>query len=481
MSVGLLGVPIDADGAPALTLEPCLLHDNARTRSVAARCGQLEVPENYEAPTGRTITLKVAVVEALRKGRSEDAFVPIAGGPGQASTEDYVEWGVAAFANIRKTRDIVLVDQRGTGASNPLRCPTDDADWLNIEPPPEAETIERVKACLASLDGDPRYYTTTIAVRDLDQVRAALGYAQFNVYGVSYGTRVALQYLRTYPDRARTVVLDGVIAADQTLGPEVATAAQRALDLLFERCAQDEGCRKAYPKLKENFQGLRTRLAEDPPEVRFRDPRSGAPSHLRLTEAYLALVIRMLSYSSESTALLPLLIHRAVEDDDLAALAAQATLVARGLGSKIASGLHLAVLCTEDIPFMIDDVQAPKPSTYLGDTVVQGLATACRAWPQGAIADDFKTPVRSDRPVLLLSGEADPVTPPSNAERARQTLSKSRHIVVDDHGHGVARLTCVGRMIQDFVETSSVDAIDDGCLAREAPSPFFLTPSGPAP
>ena len=207
-------------------LERCLLHDAPRTRSVTAQCGRIEVPENYDVPDGKKIELFVAVLPARRKVAARDAFTAIAGGPGGASTEDYVAWGQIAFDPVRSTRDIVLVDQRGTGSSNRLDCPDRTEDLFEL---PDLERLRTyTKECLAALPSDPRHYTTTVAVRDLETVRARLGYAQLSVYGVSYGTRVALEYLRQYPEGARAVVLDGVLPADEVLGPRTPLHAQRA-------------------------------------------------------------------------------------------------------------------------------------------------------------------------------------------------------------------------------------------------------------
>ena len=468
-------------GGSTLKLEPCLLRDESKTRSVSAKCGRLEVPEDYDRPDGKTLSLKVAVIPALRKIAEPDAFTQIAGGPGGASTEDYVSWGVAAFADIRKERDIVLVDQRGTGDSNPLRCPVSLETLIDIDDPAEMEKLSR--ECLESLPGDPRHYTTTNAVRDLDKVREALGYTQLNVYGVSYGSRVALEYLRTYSDRVRTLVIDGVVAADQALGPDIPLAAQRALDLIFDRCAVNDACNSRYPSIKKDFRRLYDQLKASPREVTFRDPSLGTPKTIKFSETHLAGVVRLMSYSAATAALLPLTIDRAANQDDLSPLAGQFTMVLKGLRKKLADGLHNAVVCTEDTPFInLKELDtAALEATYLGTQMIEELNRGCAEWPKGTITDDFKTPVTSGKPVLLLSGEADPVTPPSNADRALKTLSNGHHIVVNGHGHGVAPLPCVREAVAAFVSSASAANINKGCLAKQIPSPFFLSASGPAP
>ena len=478
--LGMVGHPIPAGAVPTLTLERCLLHDANNTRSVAARCGRLRVPENDERPDGEHIELFVAVIASRSKAATLDPFVPIAGGPGGASTEDYVAWGFAAFDAIRKNRDIVLVDQRGTGRSNRLTCPTLPEELATAN---AAQLESAARACVAQLPGDPRYYTTTVAVRDLERVRKALGYEQFNLYGVSYGSRVALEYMRAHGPRVRTAVLDGVVPSDYALGLRIPAAAQQAIDRTFARCKADDACDKRFPKLADDFDRLRRRLAETPVPVTYRHPRLGTPASMTLSDQHLAAVVRLLSYSAETAALIPLVIDQAANNDDFAPLAAQFSLVTSDLASQMANGMNAAVLCTEDVPFFqdanIDDEALAK--TYLGRRMVDDLRAACGPWPRGTMTDDFKTPVRSDVPVLLLSGEADPVTPPSNAAHVQQTLSSSRHVVVEGHGHGVARLECVRQMINAFVETASVGAARDDCLFKEQPAPFFLSPVGPAP
>src|SRR5215510_8995450 len=260
LSAALLGARLMlAPAATTLALAPCRISNPARSRSVAARCGRFPIAENPDAPEGRTIELFVAVVPALDVKPEPDALAVLAGGPGAAATEFYVDYA-AAFDRVHRRRDIVLVDQRGTGASHRLDCPQTATD-LDAG---AADVRAAAERCVATLDADLRYYTTSIAVRDLDAVRAALGYAQLDLYGASYGTRVALHYARRYPERARTLMLDGVLPADVTLGPEIALDAQRALDNVFARCAADAACNSHFPDLRLRFAELRTRLAQTP-------------------------------------------------------------------------------------------------------------------------------------------------------------------------------------------------------------------------
>ena len=464
--------------AVAIELEDCQLAGPGGFGRLAARCGTLPVAENPSDPDGRKIELFVAVLPALSKVAEPDAFTVIAGGPGQASTEFYV--GVArSFERIRRERDIVLVDQRGTGRSNALDCSSDSGGLEASSPERVREETER---CLAELESDPRYYTTSVAVRDLDSVRAALGYSSWNLYGISYGTRVALHYLRRYPETTRSVVLDGVVPASAVLGPDISLDAQAALDDIFERCAADPGCSVRFPELREAFRELLEELRERPVPLEVADPLDGTPVELLFGVEQLGLAVRLLSYAPETASLLPILIWEG-RAGKLERLALQALLVARSLDESLSAGMHNAVVCTEDAPFYngrtVD--RAALERSYLGALGYELLIELCALWPRGVIDAGFKDRVVSERPVLLLSGENDPITPPANAEQAAATLSNSLHIVGPGQGHGMAPRGCLKRLIAEFVEAGSPAGLDPSCADVLQAAPFFLRLTGPEP
>ncbi|HLW75248.1 MAG TPA: alpha/beta fold hydrolase [Gammaproteobacteria bacterium] len=445
-----------------------------------ARCTSLTVAEDRAHPEERKIHLRVALLKARASEASPDPLVFIAGGPGQASTEAFVQ-EAEAFDRIRGTHDILLVDQRGTGGSNRLDCPA---------PPPgedangsDADIAKAAADCLKQLPGDPRFYTTSVAVEDLDAVRAALGYTALDLYGISYGTRVALQYLREFPAHTRSVVLDGVVPADLALGPGVSLDAQRALGLIFHRCGEDAACRQAFPNPDMDFARLETELKVHPASVTLRDPLTGAPRTETLTWDKLAGAVRLMSYQSETSSLLPLLIHQAATQHDYAPLMGTALMYTGEIESSFAEGMGSAVVCTEDVPFISDgaaEVQALH-DTYLGSVSMELLVKSCRFWPKGVITSDFKRPVKSDKPVLLLSGEDDPVTPPANAARAARTLSDSLSLVVPGQGHGNVYRGCVPKIVADFIDAASVKGLDTACVKKIKPFPFFVNFSGPTP
>jgi pimeloyl-ACP methyl ester carboxylesterase len=467
-----------APSAPSLALVPCHLSAPGLSDRLAAECGALTVPENPADPAGRQIELRVAVVGARGRGPAPDPLFFLTGGPGQAATESYLQLA-PAFAEINRQRDIVLVDQRGTGQSNPLDCPL-------AEDPLEIDTLEEAaqaaRACAAALDADPRFYTTALAMDDLDRVRAALGYQQINLYGVSYGTRAALAYLRQYPARVRAVILDGVVPPEEALGLDVARDAQRALDLIFDRCAADPACARAFPALRADFDALAARLDAAPVPVTVDDPLTGAPVSFDFTYDLFAGTVRLLSYAPETVALLPLLLHTARARDDFSLLAAQSLLLGGQLAESISQGMGYSVLCAEDAP-RLDPAraEAANAGAYLRNAQTDQLASVCAAWPRAEVPANFYAPVAADTPVLILSGEADPVTPPENGDQVAVALPNSRHLVAPGQGHNVILRGCLPRLAASFIASASVLGLEAACVSAIQPMPFFVDFTGPMP
>jgi len=465
--------------APLLQLEDCRIRAGVGYPGIKARCGTLQRPLDPANPDAQSIDLFVAVVPALSLEPAPDPLVPIAGGPGQASTEFYAGFA-GAFEEVRRERDIVLLDQRGTGQSAAMDC---DIDEDELTGPFSAEqTIAAAVKCLDSLPYDPRFFTTSVAVEDLEALRTALGYQQFNLYGISYGSRVAQHFLRRYPDATRSVILDGVAAPQIALGPGIAVEAQRAMEAVFERCSESEDCAAKFPRLEQDFAGLRTRLADAPVTLNIANPVTGQREETEFSDNELAGALRLLSYSPSTVALIPLLIHEAAEGN-YAPLAAQFMMVAASLSDSMSIGMHNAVVCTEDAPFF-DGEKIDRESleaTYLGPLQLDSLEAICSVWPKGPLDDEFKMPVRSDVPVLLLSGEADPITPPRYAELAAVELRNALHLVGRNQGHGVAPRGCMPEIIGEFVASADIGSLETGCLERLFAMPFFLDFSGPAP
>ena len=469
-----------AQSSTGLALTDCRLEHPYGLGSVAARCGKLRVAENPDAPHARQIDLAVAVVPAVSARARADPLFLLAGGPGQGARDSFVGM-LGTLAAVRRERDIVLVDQRGTGNSNVMACDMPDEGWESVASPDDYRQL--ASECLSGLPGDPRFYTTSIAVRDLDAVRAALGYEQINLYGASYGTRVAQHYVRRYSEHARTVILDGVVNPSLALGASVALDAETALRAGFARCEADRGCASRYPDIAAEFDALRAQLDQHSVAVRLPDPVTAEGREIEFTAGHLALATRMLIYSDSSAALLPLFIHEAHENGNFAPLAAQAQMVGEQLRDALAYGMHNAVVCSEDLPFLDRaalDHRALDES-FLGSAMLDGLTAMCEVWPRGTVDADLKDPLSSAVPALLLSGQFDPVTPPAYAAAAAAGFSDHAEIVFKGQGHIQLGLKCAQSMIRRFLDAGTTADLDIRCADVVESSPFFLNFNGGAP
>jgi pimeloyl-ACP methyl ester carboxylesterase len=463
-----------AGAADDLSTERCRLV-SGDLPAAFARCGVLSVPEDPDAPDGPTVDLFVARVAALTATPRPDPLLVITGGPGESTVDFYLQLR-GAFEPVRRDRDVILVDQRGTGRSaDGFRCSVPDDLALDTAGPEALEAF--IPRCLEQLEHDARTYTTSVAVRDLERVREALGIERWNVYGVSYGTRVAQHYLRRFPERTRAVVLDGVVPPALALGPDVAREAQDALDSIFARCAADEGCGSRFTDLPTEFAALSKRLETEPVET-GKNPDGTSSAKFGATE--LKALVRFMSYNGATVALLPVLLHEAYAGN-YEPLASQTRTVLRGLPEALSFSMSNSVLCTEDVPFIVAGASDNLAGTYLGTSTVDALDRICSLWPAGKIDDDFKKPVTSDHPVLLLSGGNDPITPPEYAETVAATLANSVHLVGQGQGHGMMPIGCVPRIVRAFLEDADPQALDSECLAVEPPTPFFLSLFGPGP
>jgi pimeloyl-ACP methyl ester carboxylesterase len=476
----LLAATAAADqSAASLELEDCRIRVGAGAPGIAARCGTLFRPLSPDDPGLGDIALKVAVVPALSLEPAGDPFVPIAGGPGQSSIFFYASWS-SAFERVRMHRDIVLLDQRGTGESAPLSC---DVDEDIVEGKYSAEqTVQLTEQCLDRLPHDPRYFTTSVATRDLEALRQALGYGPLNVYGISYGTRVAQHYARRYPDTTRTVILDGVVPPQLPLGPDIATESQRAIDSVFARCAETPACNERFPGLGDDFALLLGALAEEPVTVSLQHPVTAKRELIEFSADHFAAAIRLLLYNPRTVALLPLLISDAA-DGNFAPLAAQFHMVVESLSESLSIGMHNAVMCTEDAPFIdwngVD--QGAINASYMGPVQLEAIRAMCSIWPQGLLDGDLRNPLVTDKPVLLLSGGADPITPPYFAALAAVEMQNAWQIVGEHQGHGLAGVGCMPRIIAEFVDAASLSDISTDCVQDAFVMPFFVDYTGPTP
>ncbi len=479
--VGALLIVLGACGSSARTgqgteieRQPCTLSDG-----IEAQCGSLTVPENRQKLDGHTIDLNLAIIPARSSVPQPDPLFMLAGGPGQSAVESFPDV-ISLLEDINEDRDIVLVDQRGTGKSNSLDCPNLETDGDDPDLTDE-EVVEMIKVCAAELaeSADVTQYTTDIAMTDLDAVRQALGYDQINIYGGSYGTRAAQAYARLFPERVRTLILDAVTAPELILFQQMPRDGQRALEILFERCREDEDCHSTFPDLETEYETISSRLEAEPVLLELTHPLSGESIELVLTYERLSNLVYRMLYSSELVSLFPLLVHDAFEEADYDSLVLQGLLVGEDTGMSI--GLLYVVACAEDAG-IIDVEQARQlQEETLFPLRAENFLEICTAFPPAEIAADFRQPLQDDIPTLLLSGGADPVTPPHYAEQVAAHLSKSRHLVVPGYGHGLLVVGCVPKIMTAFLEEGSADNLDTNCLDAVQPPPFFIEYTGPGP
>ncbi len=456
--------------------ERCELTAAGGRISVSALCGTLEVPEDPERPEGHQLELAWAVVESRAAKGQPDPVVFLAGGPGQ-SARDIAPVMSRALRDINRTRDLIFLDQRGTGGSNPLNCEFDE-DFLLADP--DLENLEReLRRCQEQLGADVRFYTTGHGTRDLETLRRHLGLERINLIGGSYGTRMAQIYLRHYPDSVRSVVIDSVVPTRLRLGAEHAEMLDRSIEKLLERCASDTQCNERFPDIQQSFEELKARYREKKQPIRVTHPRTGVAESLDFDQALLASSLRFIAYSPTTQMMIPYLVHEAVRTENPERLAAQALMTSEQMGEQIAIGLNFSVGCSEDWPYWPENSDAS--GTLLGNSFTDLYRRVCDWWPTQPVGPEFHQPFDSKAPILILSGEFDPVTPPAYGDEAQQQFSNSRHLVAEGRGHIVITLPCMAAIVSEFVEHASVEDLDTECLQRIGPEPFFLDLLGPSP
>ncbi len=483
---GLFLSGASAAATDKLVFEDCELSGSAGHGRASAECATWLRPLDPANPTAGDISLFVARIKSSAPTPATDAVTLINGGPGAASTELYVDMA-DALAPLRRDRDIILVDQRGTGRSSSLQCedPTQQpnsatADEFAFESPAAMRWFGAT--CRAQLPFDPAFFTTSIAVQDLEALRIAAGYEQLNLYGVSYGTRVAQHYARRYPDAVRTLTIDGVLPPPLAMGPMVPLNAQRALDSIIARCSADQACHAAFPNLAEDFVRLSKELKQQTVTVTVADPYRGQQREVTLGYAHLAITIRLMAYATETSSLIPLIISEAANAGNFVPIATQALQMETQLGATMSYGMHFAVVCTEDVPFlsMTEAEQIAVATTYLGLEQVSSLQEVCANWPQGTADSNIKDPWQSDLPTLILSGEFDPITIHEYGTEVARSLSNHNHVIVPGHGHGVLTRGCVPQIFSNFVDTAAPAELDASCVNRLGPEPFFIDLMGPS-
>ena len=377
-------------------------------------CGKLTVFENRETRTGRTIDLNIVVLPALDQKTNAEPLFDLAGGPGAASTEAAAFYAGPGKA-YRRRHDVVCVDQRGTGQSNRLSIPPEKTPQHYLS---EMYPVNYVREMRQALEqrADLTKYTTSIAMDDLEDVRAWLGYDRINLFGWSYGTRAALVYMRQHPEHVRTATLLCVAPTDLKMPLHHSEAGERAMELLLSECEQDAACHAAFPQIRDDWNNVLVELEKQAARVEYFPPKAAAPTTVQIERDVFAEKIRSWMYDRDKAARIPLIVHHAA-GGDFAPFLKDA--IAPSIPDFVADGMYLSVTCAEDVPF-IDQEEAARlnAGNPFGNYRVFQQTRACAMWPRGKIPADFLEPVRSNAPVLIFSGNMDPITPPSTPKKS---------------------------------------------------------------
>lgn len=449
----------------SLDLQPCAQAGITKD----ALCGQFEVYEDRARKSGRKIRLNVLILPALSDTPAPDPVFYLQGGPGGAATTTA---GASFMGRLHRTRDIVLVDQRGTGKSNPLQCNMrGDADKMRgyfVD----ALTPEAVRACRTELEknADLSLYTTTIAMEDLDDVRAALGYDKINVYGGSYGATAALSYLNFFPQHVRTVTISGVAPPDGPLPLSFAKGVEHALNRLFDDCAADEKCKTAFPDLRKDWAKAVTNVSNGPVTFDAINPFTREKEQVTMTRDGFAELIRLVLYNPTIMSLMPAVIHE-MSQGDFSHFAFYSYQLIRAIDRSLARGMQLSVICAEDTPFINESqIESLMGGTFYGGTRARAYLKACEQWPRGAMPAKFRQPIKSDVPVLMLSGELDPVTPPALATPLLRWLPNGRQVLMHNATHDTYE--CQENLAREFIETGDAKRLDAKCVDEIKRLPF---------
>jgi pimeloyl-ACP methyl ester carboxylesterase len=469
-----LGGGLAAASQAATELKPCRL----RGVEHEAQCGVIKRPLDPGKPQGTQIDVHFAVLPALARNKLPDPVFFFAGGPGQSAI-DLAGAVAAMLGRFSNRRDIVLVDQRGTGRTASLTCPMDDPLLPLAQAIDTERSRARFKDCVTELQkqphGDLRHYSTWIAMADADAVRQALGADKVNIVGGSYGTRAVLEYQRQFAQHVRRAVIDGVAPPDMVLPASPSPDNQAALDAMFAACAADKICAAREPNLATRWREL---LASLPRTVTVAHPATGQPQTINLQRQHVLNAVRAPLYAPVFAAGLPAAIGEATRGRFDALMA-----MAQALGSsrhmRMSEGMHFAVVCSEDFPRLAQATDAPGAD--FGDTFAREYIARCANLPRGDVPAAFYAMPPAPAATLVLSGGIDPVTPPRHGERAAKALgAKARHVVVPNAGHGVMGIGCMRDVLFRFVDAKTDEEalkVDTTCVEKIPRPPMFLMPA----
>lgn len=433
------------------------------------RCGFVSVPENYNAPNGKQIQVHYAVLPAVKPSFTQEALLAIAGGPGQSAIENAASFD-QIFSKVRQQRDILLIDQRGTGQSNLLQCSGDGFEGALALNEDDLDIAVDTQECLDTIEADVAQYGSQTALKDFEAVRNHLGYQKLHIYGISYGTRMAQLYMRHYPQVLATVTLDGVVPMQQSV-LHIGDAIDRAIGLLLDNCSSNELCHDQFGELEQELNQVNTLLSQGPLISQTRDPLTNEPTQLTMTRAKFMGAIRMALYSTNVRALLPHAIHQAAQGNYQAIMGLYALTVN---STGIAAGMHAAVVCGEDWQRFGEDERRRAQQSYFSREMLNGFDKTCPIWNIPVVDDSFSAAIASDIPTLVLSGQIDPATPPSWGEMAMEKLTQAKHFIAPYATHGVAYQSCGNDLVAQLVSSGTIESLSAECLSKDVSRNFYL-------
>ena len=454
---------------PSMALQPCMLG------SSQAQCGTMKVYENRASNSGRMIELHVAVIKAQSDHPAPDPIFYLAGGPGGSAIEA-ASYALRVLKSANQLRDVVFVDQRGTGSSNQLTCPR-SVEEANSMIPPDDTMLQDLSDCLSRLDGDPAAYTTAWGMDDLDDVRAALGYDQINLYGESYGPTAGQVYQQRHGEHVRTMTLEGTTLLDLPMFERLPRSSQEALDLLLTRCQADTACQAAYPNLEAELAALIAQIEKQPVSLPLNNPHTGLP--ISFNHDMLIQGLHSLMYGTQNAVMLPYMVHQMYQgkfDEIAQALAPNFNAASP---SSVWNIMNLTILCNEDWAKMRPAETAQfSQGSYMGYEDVRRFAVpeqVCARMPQPQPEALYQPVTVSPVPVLIITNQADPGNPQENVADAKAHYPNSLNGVAPGQGHGYTGIDCRDGFISAFIESGSVERLDTSCL-KDVQLPAFVVP-----
>lgn len=463
--------PFDTDASFGLRIESCFIEEIGEE----VLCGTYEVMENRRVRKGAKIRLNFIILPAWTLDPAPDPVFIFSGGPGQGSA-DTVEYFAWEYEKLRWERDIVLIDQRGTGQSNGLHC-------QRIGDPDSAQTYlqdmfpeDYVKNCRKELENKAnlRHYDSTTAMQDIDDLRGALGYDQINIIGSSYGSYAGIVYMKYFPERVRSAFLTHTAMPSWTYSGTIAPNTEAALERLLEDCAADPDCAADYPFLRQQLDQILDQLKMSPAMVPIINPITGVPENVTFTYNNFIHGVRSMLYRTSASKWIPAFIHWAA-NGVFAPIAEYTADYLYGINNNIMDGMYLCVTCTETIPYIdYAEARALAQGTFMGTYRLDQQKNACEWWVRGEHPADFHEMYPMNIPALIISGEIDPVTPPPHGEELAGYLPNSLHVIIPNAGHefGTVWEGCLDDIVAQFISQGSVDGLDASCVNQHVRPPF---------